>query len=74
MTSAQPPVSKEKSSRPARDAGHDHAERPQAPGVLPIDLGTLSDEVLGALAVEALAEQERRKAKREADFFATILE
>jgi DNA-binding protein H-NS len=74
MASVQPTVSKEKSSRPARDAGHEHTAGPPPPEALPVNLATLPDEVLAALAVEALAEQERRKQKREADFLQTVRE
>jgi DNA-binding protein H-NS len=45
-----------------------------SPAVLPLDLEATSDEVLALLATAVPAEQSRRKAKREADFFALIEE
>ena len=44
------------------------------PPALPCDLATLADDVLAALAVEASREQERRKAKKEAEFFEFVRE
>lgn len=44
------------------------------PPALPCDLEILSDDVLAALAVEAGREQERRKARKEAEFFEFVRE
>ena len=47
-----------------------NAQVPDVP--LPVDLPTLTDEVLAALIQGARAELQQRRAKREADFFALV--
>jgi DNA-binding protein H-NS len=65
------PLPKDKSPLVSRATAHDAPE--SAPSrALGIDVATLSDEGLQALAAEAQTELARRKAKREADFLAAI--
>jgi DNA-binding protein H-NS len=50
------------------------ADAPAKPDTLPLDLTTLGDDVLGALATAVPREIERRKTQREQAFLASIRE
>jgi DNA-binding protein H-NS len=71
QTATQAPAPKDKAVPPSLTNGHEAAES-GSPPLLPFDPSKFSDAVVAEVIVQCQRTLDERKAKREADFFASI--